>query len=133
MIRALTTYLEGKVPGYKLGTNLFTGSWPVDAPDNAVLICKSTGAPTDSDVINERTLFVQIRARAASHFAAEEACDLFFNTLIARSNVGVALTRKGLSWWLHGPSDGLDPQYLGQDALGRFEYSSRVTLKLRKQ
>ncbi len=132
MIRALTSYLESMATGYTVGRNLFAGTWPAQKADEAVLICKSVGAPTDPEIPNERVLHVQVRTRAKSNFAAEDACETFFLVLLARTSIGVEIQRSDQSWWVHGPSDALDPQYLGQDALGRFEYSARVTLKLRQ-
>ena len=123
MFREIVQLIETRT-AFTLGTDLFAGHRPQDAPDRCVLIAESAGGaaiPSEPDMAD---MLIQALARGVSYFEARDDCWLVYEKM--HSTFGWNLP----NWTGTGP-DFLAmsvyalaiPQYIGQDENGRYQFS----------
>ncbi len=124
MIKPFTTYVA-TLASLTVGTNLFAGWRPATAPDLCTVILEQVSAQVDPDNKRMREKPVQLLTRGPSYFTARNEAFRVFDLIINITNITIT------GWLIHSITGG-EPQSIGQDKEGRYEFSTNVIVRLKE-
>jgi len=130
-LRAICELLVGDDgPGsLAIGSTLFYGYRPQDAPDACTVVMDRVGASVNTYVTGVLTARIQFLTRGLTYPAAEiEALRIAAYIADLR---GQFIDGDGWTWVIHS-TDVTSPAFIGQDDKSRFEFSANVSFRLRK-
>jgi len=122
-LQTLAEFVESKV-SFVIGTDLFVGHRLQNSPDRCQVILESGGGKPYFDLPDRVDKSIQIISRANTYFTARTDAWEFFDALHGTAG-----------WQLTGSNEIMaiealaDPQYIGQDEKGRFEFSTNFIFK----
>ncbi len=132
MIMEICQHVENRTT-LALGTDLFLGYFPTSAPNDAVSLGENVPGHQEFGSEGMFSIPIQILARATVYLDARTLAMEVYNVLNGQSSSGFTLpvVESGPTYRLNA-GQGSPPYYIGQDSVGRFEFSCNVTLKLQK-
>lgn len=110
-----------------LGDTLHAGHIPPQSPAACSAVLERTPAYAYPYTPETREFHFQIYTRAVTYFAARDEANRIFNFLVEEKRGGQ------LTNWYMASITGQGPAYIGQDGLGRYEFSSNVSVVARKK
>lgn len=125
MLKAFATWLAGEA-GLALGSTLYAGHRPAEAPDACTAIYERGGERAFDETPAIREKAIQLVTRATSYFTARDEAHRIFDLLIGR--IGVQLP----GFYIYSIT-GNAPQFLSQGEKGRFEFSTNLLIRAKKE
>jgi hypothetical protein len=141
MLKALAQKMTESPIGLAIGTDLFVGYTPSEQPNRCTTIIEMTGTDIDPYSLKHRAVLFQLISRASTYMEAREDAERIFESLIAvrgetwyepDTNMS-GYSGSGSHMWFVVGIEGIGPQYIGVDEIGRYEMSSMLTLRVRKE
>jgi len=135
MLKEIAEFIEAQT-SFVIGTDLIVGHRLTDSPDRCNVILETAGGGLHFSLTDRVDKQIQIISRAKTYFDARDDAHEIFNALhtgdygssghtlsaVAPATQDYeAMTIEALS----------DPQYIGQDEKGRFEFSTNYTWRIR--
>ena len=135
MLKEIIQFIEDKT-SFVIGTDLYAGHRILDAPDQCQVVLETGGGSLHFDLTDRVDKMIQILSRAKTYFTARaDAMEIFDalhtgdygsagHTLAAVApavQAYEAMTIEAVS----------DPQYIGQDEKGRYEFSTNYLFKIK--
>lgn len=123
MIKEVTNFIATKC-GLTRGTNLFCGHRPQDAPDDCHVALENAGGGLYFDLPDRVDKMIQVISRAATYFTARDSAWSIFSVLHGTAGWTLAAVAPATQDYEAMTIEALaDPQYIGQDEKGRYEFS----------
>lgn len=119
----LCNFIESKT-SFVVGKNLFAGHRLPTAPNRCQVVLESGGGRTYFDLPDRVDKLIQIISRAETYFEARQDAWEIFEAIHGTAG-----------WNMPWPSEYqtiealADPQYIGQDEKGRYEFSTNYIFK----
>lgn len=132
MIQEIASFVATRT-GLVLGTSLFYGYRPQDAPDHCATIAFNGGAAVMFDIPSRVDQMVQILTRAADYTDAYNDARLAFETLHGTAGWTLPVITSGNTYELYDVEAVEAPQYLGEDEKGLHEWSVNFLFRIRKK
>jgi len=138
MIKELTEYVETNLSTTNItpviGTNLFAGKRPLDAPDECITIMErvpSIPMPLLSDSFLKP---VQVLVRSTDYFSAKAIAEDVHDVIFGRDHAGETLgpLNSGGDIYQMNIATGDGPAYLADDASERSEFSANYLIEGQK-
>ena len=126
MLKAFATYLS-TVAGLTIGTDLFAGSRPANAPDFCTTLLERGPEIPDDYNKRRREKSIQLLTRGGDYFEARDESNRLFELLVGKQTTGVAI-----SGWVIHTITGIAPQFLSEDQRGRFEFSTNLVVRIKE-
>jgi len=137
MIKEVTTFISEKAD-LEIGTYLFAGHRPQDAPDACDCVLEASGGSVEFDLPERADPVFQVLSRATTYFTARARAWAVYDAIFRKWTYGSA------GWILDPLEVGGDkyeimiiepmaiPQYIGQDENGRYEFSTNYLMRIKK-
>lgn len=141
MLHSIAKCIENKTTSFKIGiasaqlaglTPLCVGHRPQDQPDQCVLVSESGGGATIPDLKDRIDKNIQILTRAKTYFTARDDAWEIFVAMHGGCcpEATWAYQQAGEEYQAPVILANSDPQYIGQDARRRFEFSTNFVFKI---
>ena len=128
MIKQITTYI-GTQAGLTIGTDLFAGFRPSNAPDECVTILETGGGKPDFYLPDSVEKMIQVLTRGKTYFSARDLADSVYEKLHGKA--GIALPVVDAKSFYVNTIDALQvPQFIGIDEKGRIEFSANFIFRI---
>ena len=135
MFKEIIRFIEDKA-SLTLGTDLFSGHRPQDAPDACDLILETGGGGIEVDLPDRADYSIQVLSRAKTYFTARTRAWNVYDAIYRDWSLGSA------GWALPVVTSGEEyevmvieplaiPQYIGQDEKGRYEFSTNYIFRIK--
>ena len=137
MIKPICQFIANKA-GLTVGTNIFSGHRPQDAPDICDVILESAGGMVYFDLPERADPVIQILSRALTYMTARDRAWAIYDAIFRDWTSGSA-------GWTIGPiapsTDTYEvmvidplapPQYIGEDEKLRYEFSTNYIFRIKK-
>jgi hypothetical protein len=135
MFKEICEFIEDKA-SLTIGTDLFSGHRPQDAPDACDTVLETGGGSIYTDQPDRADVTIQVLSRAKTYFTARARAWNIYDAIYNDWTYGSA------GWTLSGVDGGDDllamvieplavPQYIGQDEKGRYEFSTNYIFRIR--
>jgi len=133
VIKELAQYIENNT-SWVIGTNLFSGSRPQDAPDTCITLLQRVGSLVNFalDKNHTETAFIQVLTRSTDYHTAETHALTVHNILCGKSNAGIllpAITSGGNTHRINS-CEGTKPAWLGEDDRNRDEFTANYVMHI---
>jgi len=123
MFMEICSLTEG-LTGFAQGSTLQVGWRTQDAPDRCVLLSESAGGATVPELADYADVLIQAVSRAKDYFSARDDAWTVYRALHGTAGWNMPRLDGSGSDYIAWTVDALAiPQYIGQDADGRFEFS----------
>ena len=124
MIKELTQYIEdNSYSSLVIGTNLFGGHRPPDAPDECVVVLETGGLPYPYSGTLRGEASFEILARDKTYFECRDLIWSVFEIFRVKGEITLPVVISGDDWLIESIVAINRPQSLGQDDKGLFEMS----------
>lgn len=127
MIKELTTYIATQA-SRTIGTNLYAGPWPQDAPETCSAVFERPGGTPDPNVIGRGERFIQVVSRGPDYIAARDEAFAMRAVFRILGRVTLPVVTSGETWVVESMYPIGDPGYIGADDKGRQEFSTNCRL-----
>lgn len=136
MIKEIASFIADKA-NLTIGTDLYVGHRPQNAVDACDTVLETAGGGIHPDIPDRVDKHIQVLSRAKTYFTARARAWLVFDAIYRDHTKGsagwplpnivgddyVAMVIEPLA----------DPQYIGQDEKGRYEFSCNYVFKIRNK
>jgi hypothetical protein len=127
MLKGFCQWMEDNISGVALGESLFCGHRPEKAPANCTAVLNHGGI---GDVHPIQPGFGQHRIQLLTrhehyHAGLREICRIF-RALVTPKTINIEINSDSTDACTLNSVQGTYPKYIGQDAKGRFEFSSNL-------
>ena len=129
MLKAIAYFIRNNT-SLVLGTDLFYGFRPQDAPDRCQVLSETVGGSTDEYLRDRVDKRVQIVSRAKTYGRARTDAHTIYNFLHGRIGDVLPVVVSGEAYQANVIQADTDPQYIGTDSRGRHEFSTNYTFKI---
>jgi len=132
ILKGVAQYLENAASGIlTIGTNLFVGFFPDDAPNtcSALLL---RGGPPDYMVQTRWVLMIQVLTRAVDFYAAEASAELIYNTLFIKGGMDLPQIVTGENYYVLACLPVARPQHVGKDEKNRHQFSTSFKMEIKE-
>lgn len=128
MLKEIVQFIEDKT-SFVIGTDLFAGHRLQDAPDQCQVVLETGGSALHFDLTDRVDKMIQVISRAKTYFTAREDAMEVFDALHTGDYGAAGHT---LTTYVVMVIEAVsDPQYIGQDEKGRYEFSCNYQFKIR--
>lgn len=130
MFKEICTFIAGQT-GFAIGSTLQAGHRTQDAPDRCVLLSESAGGATMPDLADYADVLVQAVSRAMTYFDARADIWTVYRALHGTAGWNMPRLEGSGDDYIAWTVDALAiPQYIGQDANGRYEFSVNFIFRM---
>jgi hypothetical protein len=132
MLPEIAIFIASKTT-FVIGTDLFYGFRRADDPDRCQVIQEPTGSPLIGQIKDRIDKTIQIISRAKEYQEASDDAWEIFNAIhgtFGWTLSGYLSAREYLCEVIEANSD---PQYIGKDDNGRFEFSTNYIFKIQNK
>ena len=131
MIKEIAKFIESKT-SFVIGTDLFVGHRLQDSPDRCQTILESGGSALYFDLPDRADKMIQVISRAETYFTARGDAKTIFNVLHGTAGWTLSAVAPAVQDYEAQTIEAVaDPQYIGQDEKGRFEFSTNFIFKIK--
>ena len=136
MIKEVTQFIANKA-SLTIGTDLFAGHRPQDAPDACDAILEASGGSVEFDLPERADPVFQVLSRATTYFTARARAWAIYDAIFRDHTDGSAgwtlpIVTVGEEYEAMIIEPSATPQYIGQDENGRYEFSTNYLMKIKK-
>ena len=137
MLKEICQFIESKT-SFVIGGTLQVGHRLQNAPDRCQVVLESGGGKPYFDLPKRIDKAIQVISRAKTYFNARDDAWEIYDALITNHPYGSAgwalpIVIVGKEYVAHVIEAISDPQYIGQDEEGRFEFSTNYIFKIRSK
>ncbi len=126
--KPLVAYVDTNLAALTLGTNLFAGDRPLDAPDACVALYERGGG-TSFESIGMLSIRIQVLTRGLTYFEARDLAFTVYNLLHGMAGVDLPVLTSGEAWTINTCRAPTLPQLLGRDETGRTEITANYVFE----
>lgn len=130
MIKEITQEIISRT-GWVLGTRVHFGTRPQDAADRCALVAFNGGGAAEFDLPDRRDVMVQILTRSGDYQQAYDDAVAAYVALHGLAGVKLAVLVSGEAWEALVIEAVAAPQYIGEDAKRRHEWSTNYIWKVK--
>ena len=135
MLKAITKFIAEKA-SLTVGDDLHYGHRPQDAPDNCDVTLESIGAKPYFDLRNKFDKPIQVISRGTTYETARNRAWNIYNAIVGDFAYGSAgwtlpVVDAGEEYEAQTIEANTDPQYIGQDEKGRYEFSVTYMFRIK--
>ena len=128
MIQAFTRYIAANT-ALTIGTDLYAGHRPSNAPDACDVVLDRIGPITTWNRASRFQLSLQVLSRASSYFAASERAQTIHELFDGMTGL-ILLDGAGVPQYKLDTCQARGPASIGQDDLSRFEFSTNYDCRV---
>lgn len=131
MIKEVAAFIASKTT-FVVGSTLQVGHRTQDAPDQCNVVLESAGGGLHFDLSDRVDKMIQIISRAKTYFKARDDAWEIFNVLHGASGWTLSAVAPASQDYEAMVIEALaDPQSIGQDDKGRFEFSTNYIFRIK--
>lgn len=132
MIKEITKYI-GDNSSLVIGTNLFGGHRPPNAPNECVVILENAGGKPEYSIPDSVEKAIQILTRAATYFTARANAYALYAFLHGKSGITLPVITSGEEYLVNVIEAMNVPQPIGQDEKGLWEFSTNFIFRIQNK
>ena len=130
MIKEITQFISDETT-LIIGTDLFCGHRPQTAQDRCHVVLETAGGGLYYDLPDRVDKMIQIISRAKTYFTARDDAQAVFDLLHGRAGCAMPVITSGIEYEAQTIEAVADPQYIGQDEKGRYEFSTNYIFRIK--
>ena len=135
MLKEIVQFIEDKT-SFVIGTDLFAGHRIPEAPDQCQVVMETGGSGLNFDLTDRVDKMIQVISRAKTYFTARADAREIFDALHAgaygMAGHTLAAVAPAVQDYEAMTIEAIsDPQYIGQDEKGRYEFSTNYLFRIR--
>ena len=135
MLKEIVQFIEDQT-SFVIGTDLFAGHRLQDAPDQCQVVLETGGSALHFDLTDRNDKMIQVLSRGKTYFTAREDAMEVFDALhtgaYGMSGHTLAAVAPAVQDYEAMVIEAVsDPQYIGQDEKGRYEFSTNYLFRIR--
>jgi len=130
MLKEITTYIANNTD-FVIGTDLFAGHRPSNAPEECIVILENAGGATNFLLTDKVDKAVQILSRAKTYFTARDNIYTVYNLLHGKSWIELPEVVSGVEYIAMTIEAITIPQSIGQDERGLYEFSVNFIFRIK--
>lgn len=130
MIKEIAVFVASKT-SFVVGTTLQVGHRTQDAPDQCNIVLESAGGALHFDLPDRNDKMVQVISRAKTYLKARDDAREIFEALHGTAGWTLTAVLPATQNYKAMTIEALaDPQYIGQDDKGRYEFSTNYIFRI---
>jgi len=87
MLESITQFIENRTTTLAWGVNLFSGFWPQDTPENAVLISEPTQSPGPPEFPDQASKMISVLTRSRNYRTGFELAMEVYDGLLGTTTI----------------------------------------------
>lgn len=130
MIKEITAFIARKT-SFIVGGTLQVGHRTEDSPDQCNVVLESAGGALHFDLPDRNDKMIQVISRAETYLTARDDAREIFTAIHGTAGWTLTAVPPATQDYKAMTIEALaDPQYIGQDDIGRFEFSTNYIFRI---
>lgn len=132
MIKEITQYIKDN-SSLIIGSNLFSGHRPLNAPVECVVVLENAGGKPEFSIPDSVEKAVQILTRAETYFTARANAYAIYWFLHGKAGIALPIITTGEEYLVNVIEAMNVPQPIGQDEKGLWEFSTNFIFRIQNK
>lgn len=129
MIKEIVEFIEDRT-SFVVGTDLFMGHREPANPDRCQVVLESAGGAVYGEIPDRVDKNVQVISRGRSYMDARDDAFEIYEALHGTAGWNAPLLTSGYNYFYYVIDALADPQYIGQDERGMYEFSTNYIFRI---